>query len=212
MGLSASFVAIFKSLRSYQWWLLGFPALSSQRSLLLLFSRRCAENIAIAGNLFRKPRNSETGRIRFRGVRFQTPNSVSFFWAHWVPGSELSEFLSAYYLWAKANSPSLTQNSPSSPQNSVSSLLRNSTLETVFRPFNNVRQEIPCQIPLPDSQTWFNFQLKNLTRLPSWWLWIWGLESFLASACQWQVTVFPLVRVARTVEWIHLIFSMLLQI
>ena len=32
---------------------------------------------------------------------------------------ELSEFLSAYYLRAKANSPSLTQNSPSSPQNSV---------------------------------------------------------------------------------------------
>ena len=25
------------------------------------------------------PRKSETGRIRFRGVRFQTPNSVSFF-------------------------------------------------------------------------------------------------------------------------------------
>ena len=24
----------------------------------------------------------ETGRIRFRGVRFQTPSSVSFFWAH----------------------------------------------------------------------------------------------------------------------------------
>ena len=45
------------------------------------------------------------------------PNTVSestvsdtelseFFGAHWVPGSELSEFLSAYYLCAKANSPS----------------------------------------------------------------------------------------------------------
>ena len=76
---------------------------------------------------------SETGRIRFRGVRFQTPNSVSFFSAHWVPGSELSEFLSAYYLCARANSPSFWQNSPSLPQNSVSSLFRNSTLETVFR-------------------------------------------------------------------------------
>ena len=76
-----------------------------------------------------------TGRIRFRRVRFQTPNSVSFFWAHWVLGTELSEFLSAYYLCANANSPSFSQNSPSLPQNSVSSLLRNSTLETVFRPF-----------------------------------------------------------------------------
>ena len=60
---------------------------------------------------------------------------MSFFWAHRVPGSELSEFLSAYYLCAKANSPSFSQNSPSLPQNSVSSLFRNSTLETVFRPF-----------------------------------------------------------------------------
>ena len=50
-------------------------------------------------------------------------------------GGELSEFLSAYYLCAKANSLSFSQNSPSLPQNSVSSLLRNSALETVFRPF-----------------------------------------------------------------------------
>ena len=78
---------------------------------------------------------SETGRIRFRGVRFQTPNSVSFLGLTEFRGSELSEFLSAYYLCAKANSPSLTQNSPSLPQNSVISLFRNRTLETVFRPF-----------------------------------------------------------------------------
>ena len=61
-----------------------------------------------------------------------------FFCPHRVPGRELSEFLSAYYLCAKANSPSFPQNSPSLPQTqwgSVSSLLRNSTLETVFRPF-----------------------------------------------------------------------------
>ena len=37
-----------------------------------------------------------------------------FFGAHWVPGSELSEFLSAYYLCVNANSPSFSQNSPSS--------------------------------------------------------------------------------------------------
>ena len=43
-----------------------------------------------------------------------------FLGAHWVPGSELSEFLSAYYLCAKTNSPRLPQNSPSLPQNSPS--------------------------------------------------------------------------------------------
>ena len=76
------------------------------------------------------------------------PNTVSestvsnteprkFFCPYRVPGRELSEFLSAYYLCAKANSESssFSRNSPSLPQNSVSSLLRNSTLETVFRPF-----------------------------------------------------------------------------
>ena len=59
------------------------------------------------------------------------PNTVSgstvsntklseFFGAHWVPGSELSEFLSAYYLCDKANSPSFfSQNSPSLPPSSV---------------------------------------------------------------------------------------------
>ena len=70
------------------------------------------------------------------------PNTVSestvsntelseFFCPHRVPGRELSEILSAYYLLAKANSPSFAQKSPSLPQNSVSSLLRKSTLETV---------------------------------------------------------------------------------
>ena len=58
------------------------------------------------------------------------PNTVSgstvsntevseFFGAHRVPGSELSEFLLAYYLCAKANSLSFSQNSPSLPQKSV---------------------------------------------------------------------------------------------
>ena len=39
-----------------------------------------------------------TGRIRFRGARFQPPNSVSFSGLTEFRGSELSEFLSAYYL------------------------------------------------------------------------------------------------------------------
>ena len=54
------------------------------------------------------------------------PNTVSestvsntelseFFGPHRVPGRELSEFLSAYYLCAKENSPSFSQNSPSLP-------------------------------------------------------------------------------------------------
>ena len=38
-----------------------------------------------------------------------------FLGPHRVPGRELSEFLSAYYLCAKANSPSFAQNSPSLP-------------------------------------------------------------------------------------------------
>ena len=79
--------------------------------------------------------SSETGRIRFRGVRFQTPNSVSF--------SGLTEFRGANSVSSsqpiicvpKRTSCTFSQNSPSLPQNSVSSLLRNSTLETVFRPF-----------------------------------------------------------------------------
>ena len=53
----------------------------------------------------------------------------------------LNEFLSAYYLCAKANSPSFySQNSQSLPQNSWSSLLRNSTLEAAFRPFTKLRK------------------------------------------------------------------------
>ena len=84
------------------------------------------------------PSGSETGRKRFRRARFQTPSSVSFFGAHRVPGRELSEFLLAYHLCAKANSPSFSQNSPSCHKTqwgSVSYLLRTSTLEIVFRPF-----------------------------------------------------------------------------
>ena len=63
------------------------------------------------------------GRRQFRRVRFQAPSSVSIFGFHRVPGNGLSEFLSAHYLCAKANSPSfISQNSPSLLQNSVSSL------------------------------------------------------------------------------------------
>ena len=78
------------------------------------------------------------------------PNTVSesmvskhrtqwFFHSHRLPGRELSEFLSAYYVCAKANSPSLSQNSSSLAKNPVSPIFQNSTLETVFCPFPKSR-------------------------------------------------------------------------
>ena len=67
-------------------------------------------------------------RKRFWRAPCQTPS-------HRAAGGGLSEFLSADNLRAKANSPKFLQNSPSLLQNSVTSLFRNSTLETVFRPF-----------------------------------------------------------------------------
>ena len=47
-----------------------------------------------------------------REHRFQTPKSVVFFGPRQVPGGKLSELLSAYYLFAKANSSSASQRSP----------------------------------------------------------------------------------------------------
>ena len=66
----------------------------------------------------------------WRSFIWNRPNTVSastvsntelseFFGAHWVPGSELSEFLSVYYLCAKAKLTEFSQNSPSLPRNSV---------------------------------------------------------------------------------------------
>ena len=101
--------------------------------------------------------SSETGRIRFQRVRFQTPNSVSF--------SGLTEFRGA-------NSVSSSRSIICVPKrthrvfhrthrvcrktqwDSVSSLLRNSALETVFRPFpHSVHRRTPklenlCAHPL----------------------------------------------------------------
>ena len=68
-------------------------------------------------------------------ARFQTPSSESFYCAHRVPGRELSEFLSAYHFFRESELTEFLQYSPRLPQNSLSSLFRNSTLETVFRPF-----------------------------------------------------------------------------
>ena len=60
-------------------------------------------------------------------------------------GRELSEFLSAYDVCPNVNSPSLLQNSPRLPRNSASSLLRNSSPETVFRQFPSYPPERPSQ-------------------------------------------------------------------
>ena len=118
------------------------------------------------------------------------PNTVSestvsntelseFFGAHWVPGTELSEFLSAYYLCANANSPSFSQNSPSLPQNSVSSLLRNSTLETVFRPFprnhDGILDQWVWSWASADREVWHRDLCPDMS----------GIESF----CSWLLTI-----------------------
>ena len=72
--------------------------------------------------------SSEMGRIRFRRAGLQTPDILG---PHRVPGREVSEFLLAYHVCTKANSPFFggAQNSPSLPWNSVSSLCRNSQLK-----------------------------------------------------------------------------------
>ena len=81
---------------------------------------------------------SETGRIRFRRARFQTPSSVSFLGLPEFRGSELSEFLSAYALCAKANSPSFffVELTVFAPRNSV-------RLSKFFSPKQYSRNSIP---------------------------------------------------------------------
>ena len=98
--------------------------------------------------------------IRQRRTVFgNRPNTVSestvsntelseFFGPRQVTGRELSEFLSAYYLCAKANSPSL-------PQSSVSPHFQNSTLETVLRPFAKYSLQGDRMEDLLRSSLWF---------------------------------------------------------
>ena len=88
-------------------------------------------------------------RNGFRRARFQTPSAVSFFFCpHRVPGRELSELLSAYYLCAIANSPSFRQSSPSLPQKLSEFSLpkqhsRNSTPPVSLEPTNLVYGDHP---------------------------------------------------------------------
>ena len=67
---------------------------------------------------------SETGRIRSLRVRFRTPNSVSLLALTEFLKESSVRFLSAYYLCAKANSPSFRRTHWVLPQNSVSSPFR----------------------------------------------------------------------------------------
>ena len=101
-------------------------------SLLLHRKNRVPRNFAARARKTRKIRNAD-------GRNSETANAVSestvsntelseFFCALRAPGRQLSEFISAYFLCAKANSPRFAQNSPSLPRNLVSSLFQNSTL------------------------------------------------------------------------------------
>ena len=68
----------------------------------------------------------------------QTPNSVSFFCPLQVPGGRTQWVPFSLSCVCQSELTEFFQNSPSLAQNSVSSLFRNSTLETVFCPFPRV--------------------------------------------------------------------------
>ena len=84
--------------------------------------------------------------------------------------------LFAPYLCAKANSPSFSQNSTRLPQNSVSSVFRNSTLETVFCLFHKeLKKDVSvsffdwdhnCQVQAPNSSV--PPKLIGKEQVPSW--------------------------------------------
>ena len=97
---------------------------------------------------------SETGRIRFRGVRLQTPNSVSFF--------GLTELRGANSVSSSQPFICMPKQTHRLPQNSVGSLFRTSTLETVFRPFHIILSgkvqcdTLQCSCSTPWSATAFS--------------------------------------------------------
>ena len=84
---------------------------------------------------------SETGRIRFRRVRFQTPNSVSFLALTEFRG-ENSVSSSRPIICVPERTHRVLRRTHrvcrKTQWGSVSSPLRNSTLETVFRPFPKI--------------------------------------------------------------------------
>ena len=111
-----------------QWDLLGEVVLWKRPFLVVLKNVEVCENMKGFW---------ETGRTRFRGARFQTPNSVSFFGLTEFRGANSVSFSQSFICVPKANSQSFRRTHrvcPKTQWGTVSSLLRNSTLETAFRP------------------------------------------------------------------------------
>ena len=80
--------------------------------------------------------DSKTGRIRFRGVRFQTPNSLNFLALTELRGENSVSSSQPIICVTKRTHRVFRRTHrvcPKTQRGSVSSLLRNSTLETVFR-------------------------------------------------------------------------------
>ena len=110
----------------------------------LLQGGACCHSLACIADLQQRTQescssavNGEIGRIRFRGVRFQTPNSVSFFGLAEFRGANSvssSQPIICVQTWTHRVSRRTHRVCPKTQWGSVSSLLRNSTLETVFRP------------------------------------------------------------------------------
>ena len=115
---------------------LGWHVCRKKLAKLLNSNRKVKRKVACKKKT-KRPQKIFEPRSAAKALFGNGPNTVSgstvsntelseFFWAHWVPGSELSEFLSAYDLCAQVNSPSFSQNSPSLPYTqwgSVSSLV-----------------------------------------------------------------------------------------
>ena len=108
---------------------------------------------------WRGAQNSRFGASK-RPIFGDGPNTLSestvsntelseFFGPHRVSGRELSEFLSAYYLCAKANSPTFSQNSPSLLQNSVLAKQYSARFLYFPAPMKRVRniRKMPWNIP-----------------------------------------------------------------
>ena len=121
------------------------PLLGSSAQIPRLVERRTSRKHFAFWHL--GSRRGQVGPVSFARLVGGGPNTVSestvsntelseFFRPHRLPGRS-SVSSSAYYMCAKANSLSLSQNSPRLPKNSVSSLFRNSALERVFRPLPN---------------------------------------------------------------------------
>ena len=84
-----------------EWWIFGdFPL------ALPILVIRSAGKLHMPSIGMPLQESVENGPNTVSGSTVSNTELSEFFGAHWVPGSELSEFLSAYNLCAKTNSPS----------------------------------------------------------------------------------------------------------